>query len=92
MRGRKPRPLTVAPADCPVLRLIARRDDLPGYQVRRARVVLAVAAGQGVKDVAAEMGCDGSTVWRICRRYERGGLSGLLADGRGRRKGAAGCR
>jgi hypothetical protein len=88
MRGRKPRPLKVAPADYPVLRLIARRDDLPDYQVLRARVVLAAAAGRRTGEVAQEAGCDVSTVWRICRRYERGGLSGLLADGRCRRPGS----
>lgn len=82
MRGRKPRPIKIAPADLPVLRLIARRDDLPWYQVQRARIVLAVAEGQRTNDVAERLACDASTIWRACRRYEGGGLSGLLADGR----------
>jgi hypothetical protein len=89
MRGRKPRPLAVAPADYAVLRMIAQRSDLPWYQVQRARVVLATAAGQRTTVVAAQTGCDTSTVWRICRRYEQGGLSSLLADGRQCRRGVA---
>src|SRR5262245_13691598 len=82
MRGRKTRPLTVPSADAAVLRLIAGRTDLPAYQIQRARIVLGVALGQPTAAVAAEAGCNTSTVWRVCRLYERGGLSGLLADGR----------
>jgi hypothetical protein len=82
MRGRKPRSVTIAAADLAVLRWIAKGDNLPEYQVQRARIVLAVAQGERVQKVAAETGCDEATVWRTCRRYERAGLSGLLADGR----------
>ncbi len=82
MRGRKPRPLTITPADTPVLREVAQSGSLPWYQVRRARIVLAIAAGEPRQTVAAHMQCDEATVWRTCRRYERSGLQGLLADGR----------
>ncbi len=82
MRGRKPRAVTITPADYPVLRLIARGEALPEYQVQRARIVLAIAAGERTQEVAREVGCDAATVWRTCRRYEQAGLSGLLADGR----------
>jgi transposase len=58
---------------------------VPAHQAQRARVVLALAAGERTSAVAAREGCDTSTVWRACRRYERGGLSALLADGRGQR-------
>ncbi|MCI0460297.1 MAG: helix-turn-helix domain-containing protein [Gemmataceae bacterium] len=85
MRGRKPRPLTIAPADLPVLRLIAQGNGLPWYQVRRAQIVLAMAAGRRTSELSEETGCDTSTIWRLCRRYEQGGLSGLLADGRKKR-------
>lgn len=88
MRGRKPRPIKIAPADLPVLELIARGGDLRWYQVQRARIVLALAEGQRTHEVARQVGCNTSTVWRVCRRYERGGLSSLLADGRSGR-GAA---
>jgi hypothetical protein len=82
MRGRKPRAVTVVPSDLPVLRWIARGHDLPDYQVQRAKIVLAMSAGARTQKVAKEMDCDEATVWRICRRYEAMGLSGLLADGR----------
>jgi hypothetical protein len=45
MRGRKPRPLTVAAADAPLLQAVARSSYLPFYQVQHARIVLAVAGG-----------------------------------------------
>src|ERR1700727_697094 len=80
MRGRKPLPLSLAPGDRPILQQIARSRSLPYYQVQHARVVLAIAEGQRVQEVAAGMRCDPSTVWRLRRRYEEGGLDRLLAD------------
>jgi DNA invertase Pin-like site-specific DNA recombinase len=82
MRGRKPRQVNIVPSDLSVLRWIAGGDDLPEYQVQRARIVLAIAQGARTKKVAKDAGCDEATVWRTCRRYEQMGLSGLLADGR----------
>jgi hypothetical protein len=82
MRGRKPRRLTIAPADYHALRLLARGDGIPTYQAQRAQMVLAIASGERTQDVAQRVGCDEATVWRACRRYEQAGLSGLLADGR----------
>ena len=80
MRGRKPRPLSLAPGDRFLLHQIARSRSLPFFQVQHARVVLAIAEGRRVREVAAQMRCDPSTVWRLCRRYEQGGLDRLLAD------------
>jgi hypothetical protein len=82
MRGRKPRQVSISPSDDAVLRWIARNDTLPRYQVQRAQIVLAIAAGERTGAVAEKVGCDETTVWRTCRRYEEAGLSGLLADGR----------
>ena len=82
MRGRKPLPVLIAPADVAVLRLIAGDRSLPVYQVHRAQIVLAIAAGERTRQVALRIGCDEATVWRTCRRYEHAGLSGLLADRR----------
>jgi hypothetical protein len=86
MRGRKPRALTIASSDEAVLRWIANTRSLLWYQVQHARIVLAIAAGQRTRAVARQVGCDDATVWRVCRRYEQAGLSGLLADGRGRNR------
>jgi hypothetical protein len=80
MRGRKPRPLSIAVADRPILEGVARHRHLCWFQVQHARIVLAVAAGEPIQAVAARLGCDPSTVWRVCRRYERGGLKNLLLD------------
>ena len=87
MRGRKPSVLSVAPSDEDRLHTTAHSDSLPWYQVRRARIVLALAAGQRKRDVAAQMECGVATVWRTCERYRRDGLEGLLADGREGRSG-----
>src|SRR4051812_38181210 len=80
MRGRKPRPLTVAEADLPILEAVARHRRFCFFQVQHARIVLAIAAGEPVGAVASRLECDPSTVWRVCRRYEQGGLSELLLD------------
>jgi Winged helix-turn helix len=80
MRGRKPRPLEIDPADVPLLQEIARRRSLPWMQVQRARIVLAVAAGQRIQTVASQAQCNPATVWRTCRRYEQVGPATLLAD------------
>lgn len=78
MRGRRPRPLTLATGDRAVLQQVARADSLPWYQVRGARIVLAIASGERSLSVAARMECDEATVWRTCRRYEDSGIADLM--------------
>jgi hypothetical protein len=78
MRGRKPRPIEIAPGDLPILQQIARSQSRPWYQVRRARILLGIADGAQTQILAFLTQCDESTVRRTCRRYERLGLSGLL--------------
>jgi hypothetical protein len=80
MRGRKPRPIVLLAPDLATLESIARSRRLPWYQVQHARIVLAVAAGEPIQEVAYRMECDPATVWRVCRRYEQGGLKQLLED------------
>jgi hypothetical protein len=46
MRGRRPRPLRLAPDDLAPLQQVARSHCLPFAQVQHARIVLAAAAGQ----------------------------------------------
>ena len=84
MRGRRPRPLSIATVDLATLQQIARSESLPWYQVRRARIVLANARGVRTSTIAFQMQCDEATVWRTCRRYEQSGLAGLLALPAGR--------
>lgn len=80
MRGRKPRPFLISRATRGKLQGVARRLTSPWFQVRAARIVLAIAAGQRTQAVALQMQCGVATVRRTCRRYERLGLSGLLAE------------
>src|SRR5271168_1582785 len=75
MRGRKPRPIEIAPGDLPILQQIARSQSRPWYQVRRARILLGIADGAQTQILAFLTQCDESTVRRTCRRYERLGLS-----------------
>jgi hypothetical protein len=80
MRGRKPRHVSIATRDINTLQQVARSRMLPWFQVQRARVILAVAEGERIQTVARQMQCDPSTVWRICRRYEQGGIERLLSE------------
>src|SRR5262245_47370154 len=80
VRGRKPRPVKLADADIPVLEAVSHHHRLCWFQVQHARIVLAVAAGDPIGQIASRLGCDRTTIWRACRRYEQGGLSKLLLD------------
>lgn len=80
MRGRRPDELSIGDADTPALERIAHSDTLPWFQVRRARIVLGMAAGRRREVLASELHCDQSTIWRTCQRYQRSGLAGLLVD------------
>jgi hypothetical protein len=82
MRGRNPDRMVLRPDDEPNLWQIARSQTLPWFQVQRARIVLARAAGERTKVVAAQLECNEATVWRACARYRTDGVAGLLADGR----------
>ena len=78
MRGRKPRPIEIAPDDLPLLQQIACSQTRPWYQVRRPRILLGILHGARTEHLAFLTQCDESTVRRTCRRYERLGLSGVL--------------
>src|SRR2546422_6169287 len=87
MRGRRPDGLTIRVADFPELERIAHSDTLPWFQVRRARIVLGIAAGRRREVLASQCDCSESTVWRTCQRYRQQGRIGLLADQRQGRSG-----
>jgi hypothetical protein len=82
MRGRRPNELTIRGPDKLELDRIAHSDSLAWFRVRRARIVLGIAAGRRREVLAAELACDESTIWRTCQRYQLLGLEGLLADQR----------
>lgn len=78
MRGRKPHRLSIASKDRELLEHIARSESLPWFQVRRARICLAVAAGLRIDALASQMQCGVATVRRTCRLYEHAGVAGLV--------------
>ena len=80
MRGRKPCPLILSPAEVRALQGVSRSRCRPYFQVQHARALLAVARGERIQTVASDLNCDPSTIWRVCRRYERSGIDPLLAD------------
>ena len=82
MRGRRPEKLTIARRDRESLCAAAHNGSLPWFAVQRAKIVLAIAAGERQCSVAARFECDESTVWRVCERYRWDGLASLFADGR----------
>jgi DDE superfamily endonuclease/Homeodomain-like domain len=82
MRGRRPDEVAIRGPDKSKLERIAHSDTLPWFRVRRARIVLGMAAGRRREVLASELDCDESTIWRTCQRYQRLGLMGLLTDQR----------
>src|SRR5258708_25560690 len=82
LRGRRPENLTIARRDQDALHSAARSGSLPWFQVQRAKIVLAIAAGERQCSVAARLECDTATVWRACERYRYGGPDDLFADAR----------
>ena len=79
MRGRRPHSLSIVAKDRVLLEQLSRSESLPWYQVRRARICLAVAGGIRIQTVALQMQCGVATVRRTCRLYRRLGVAGLLA-------------
>lgn len=79
MRGRNPQRLRLSEDEVANLQRIARSQTLPWYQVRRARTVLGIAAGERVQTLAEQMHCAPRTIRRTCQHYQCQGLEGLLA-------------
>src|SRR5260370_10106334 len=82
MRGRRPEKRTHARRDEDGLHSTAHSGSLPWCQVKRAKIVLAIAGGERPCSVADRLECDETTVWRACQRYRQDGLASLFADGR----------
>ena len=80
MRGRSPQPLPLSTEDVAILQRIAHSQTRPWYQVRRARTVLGIAAGERVQTLAEHLQCATRTIRRTCQRYQRQGLEGLLSN------------
>lgn len=79
-RGRKPHLPEILPLDQRSLERITLNRTAPWYQVQHAWILLDVAAGKPIEEIAYRNRCDRTTVWRICRRYESDGLSRSILD------------
>ena len=80
MRGRKPEPLKLKPKDVPELQALLRDGHTSQRVARRARILLARADDERVGALAARVGQNPATVWRVCERYRQGGLQAALYD------------
>src|SRR3954454_6515723 len=58
MRGRRPEKLTFARRDADALSAAAHSGPFLGFRVRRAKLVLAIAAGEHQSSVAARLECN----------------------------------
>lgn len=72
------RGLTLQAADCPELERQARSQTLPVRQVQRARLLLALAAGQSLGATGRAVGMKTDTVAKWRDRYLQDGLDGLV--------------
>ena len=68
----------IAPDDVPILQQIARSRSLPWYQVQRARIVLAIAAGEPIQTTGLPTQCDESPSGGPAAATSDSGLPGLL--------------
>ncbi|MBA4017015.1 MAG: hypothetical protein C0483_07575 [Pirellula sp.] len=77
MRGRRPKPFELTSEAERILRRIANNGARPFVSVVRARILLARAAGERVKNIARRFGVDESVVWRATNGFERYGFKSL---------------
>lgn len=77
MRGRRPKPFAISSDVERTLRGIARDVARPYFEVVRARILLARASGQRVKNIADKFQVDESVVWRIVNSFTVNGFRSL---------------
>ena len=80
MRGRKTKPFALKSGDAKKLRQLLRHGDLAQRVARRARILLARKQARSIGQIAAKVDQERTTVWRVCQRYQDGGLSAALYD------------
>lgn len=80
MRGRKPKPLKLTAKDVTAMQRLLRNGQTPQRVAQRVRILLARAGEARVAQVAAKVELDPTTIWRVCQRYQHGGLEVALYD------------
>jgi hypothetical protein len=82
-RGSKPKPFPIDDEQIEALRMIVNS---PGvwieWQIRNARIILAITSGYGISDVAEKLSFSRTSVQRICRTFEKAGVSALMLRNR----------
>ncbi len=77
MRGRRPKSFELTPQAEKLLRRLANNGARTYLAVRRARVLLARAAGMRIKHIAERFRLDPSVIFRIVQNFERQGFKSL---------------
>src|SRR5262245_62018641 len=76
--GRRPKPVFLDPEDERLLQEVVDSSYWTSRQVRRAKVVLAMAGGARIVELIEEVQLSRAEIQRICRKFERDGVVGLL--------------
>lgn len=77
MRGRRPNPLELSQEQRRVLTKIANNWNRPYCAVLRAKVLLAIHAGERIKVLAARLSISVISCWRIVQGFRRHGFKSL---------------
>lgn len=81
MPGRPPAQFVLEPEDESFLHELLRRGETPWRVVRRAQILLGRAnEAQRVVLLGHQVDVDAATIWRVCARYQQGGLAAALYD------------
>ena len=81
MGGRYPDKFVLRRKDKVLVLEVLRDGQTPLKVARRALILLGRADGQqSIAVLEEKVGQDRTTIWRVCERYERGGLDAALYD------------
>jgi hypothetical protein len=79
--GRQPNKFVLEPEDEAFLHELLRHGETPWRVVRRAQILLGRAnEQQRVVRLGDKVDVDEATIWRVCDRYQQGGLQAALYD------------
>src|SRR2546430_16340323 len=89
-RGRKTSlSIRLTPAERRTLQAWQRSTTISAGRARRGRILLLVAAGMAITDIAATVGLSRRFVYKWVQRFQDNGIAGLMdKPGRGHRRGA----
>jgi len=72
------KPLFLDAADVAMLEEIANCPVWPEFQIRKAKVIMAMANGGRVCEVSEQLGYGPTSIWRFRDQFRKGGVAGLL--------------